>query len=235
MTGPRQGVLGAPSLQHPVPPAWPARSLAPLGLRSGARPASAPNLEELRRKAGECDSGWLGRRRVRYCSFSDSEPLGWPEGAGEATPGLRLPAPGPSLAFPAAALRRAGRRDAGVRADLGQLGLREEGGCGAGRGAPASIDPNLCLGGWVPSLTHLPLRCRPGQVCACELVSAICRVHLSTPGSHCSLRLDLAPRFCGVGGRGRAGTCRGNRRAVGAQCKVESQVTSPGPGMHIQA
>lgn len=80
------------------------------------------------------------------------------------------------------------------------------------------------------------LRCGLGQVCACELVSAICRVHLSTPGSHCSLRLDLAPRFCGVGGGGGLGTCRGNRRADGAQCKVEElQVTSPGPGMHIQA
>lgn len=43
------------------------------------------------------------------------------------------------------------------------------------------------------------LRCRLGQVCACELVSAICRVHLSTPGSHCSLRLDLAPAFVELG------------------------------------
>lgn len=83
------------------------------------------------------------------------EPFGWPRGASEALPagvGHPLPAPRP-CPFPAAALRRVGRRDARVRTVSGQLGLQEEGGCGAVRGTPASIDPDLCPGGWAPSLT----------------------------------------------------------------------------------
>lgn len=83
----RQGALGAPWRQHPVPPAWPAA----LGLRSGARPASALNLEELRRKARAGDSGRLGRPRVRYCSFSGS-------GSPSACPRLQARHSGPELA-----------------------------------------------------------------------------------------------------------------------------------------
>lgn len=85
------------------------------------------------------------------------EPFGLPKGAGEALRagiGHPLPAPRP-CPFPAAALGRVGRRDAQVRTVSEQLGLQEGGGYGAVRGTPASIDPDLCPGAWVPSLTPL--------------------------------------------------------------------------------
>lgn len=93
------------------------------------------------------------------------EPFGLPKGAGEALragAGHPLPAPRP-CPFPAAALRRVGRRDARVQTVSGQLGLQEEGGCGAVRGTPASVDPDLCPGGWVPFLTPLPFAAGVGR------------------------------------------------------------------------
>lgn len=95
----RQGALGAPWRQHPVPPARPARRPAPRGLRSGARPASALNLEELGRKARAGGSGWLGRPRVRYCSFAGSRSPSAGPGvqARHSRPGSATPCPLPVL------------------------------------------------------------------------------------------------------------------------------------------
>lgn len=158
MAGPRQGAPGAPSRQHPAPSAWAARRFSPAG-RSLLRPT------RLRAELGAAEekgaSGRLGRPRVRYCSWSDSRsPWAGPRRACDCPP---LPAPRPARPVPAAAPRRAGRRDAGVRADSGQPGLREERGCGATRGVPAAMHPNFCLGGSVPSLTHLPFTAGSGR------------------------------------------------------------------------
>lgn len=104
---------------------------------------------------------------------------------------------------------------------------------GAGRHAPQLLSGRQC------TLPHPPpLHCRLGQVCVRGLVSAVSRAHLHPPCSR-SLRLDLAPRFCGVGWwwwwegseHGEAADW-----ADEARCKVgELQVTAPGPGLRVPA
>lgn len=198
MAGPRQGALGAPSRQHPVPSAWPARRLSPPG-SSLLRPT------RLRAELGAAEekgaSGRLGLPRVRYCSCSDSRsPLAGPR-VQQATSGLRLPPAAGSPSFSSCSRRSSeeGREEGcwssgrlGVAGTSGgeRMWSRER---GAGRHAPQLLSRRLC------TLPHPPpLHCRLGQVCVRGLVSAVSRAHLQPPGSR-SLRLDLAPRFCGVG------------------------------------
>ena len=90
----------------------------------------------------------------------------------------------------------------------------------AREGRPPAIYPNLCPGGWVPSLTHPPFAAGSAGFCARGLVSAICRVHLLTPGSRSPLRLDLVPRFCGGGWASEPGGTAD--AADAAQGKVEA-------------
>lgn len=56
--------------------------------------------------------------------------------------------------------------------------------------------------------------------CACGLVSAVCRVHLLTPGSRSPLSLDLVPSFCGGGWASEPAETAD--AADGAQGKVEA-------------
>ena len=105
---------------------------------------------------------------------------------------------GTSLETPwrARAPRRAGRRDAGVRADFGRREFLEP-----QEGRPPAIYPILCPEGWVPSLTHPPpFAAGSGRLCARGLVFAVCRVRLLTLGSHSPLLWTSYPAFVeGVG------------------------------------
>lgn len=196
----RQGVLGAPSRQHPVPPAWPARRPAPLGLRSGARPASALNLEELRRKARAGDSDGSGDRGSAIVPFLAPGALRLAQRCRRGTPGWNWPptAGSPSLSFSRRSFGK-GREEGCSSSD----GLRAAGASGGGRIWSGERDACLHRPRPLPrSVGALPnppsLRYRRGQVCVRYLVFAVCRVHLPSPGSRSPLRLDLAPLFCGV-------------------------------------
>lgn len=145
--------------------------------------------------------------------------LGLAQGCRRGHPGpataSRCRLPGLSCAFPAAALRRAARRDAGVRQTWGSrdFGRREHVEPGEGPRSP-STPASVQEGGYPPEPTF-PIAAGLGRfVFIRGLVSAICRVHLSTPGSRSSLRLDLAPAFvewrAGAGSEQREAT-RGHR------------------------
>lgn len=221
MTRSRPGVPARPVGALPHLPG-PSGAPLPAGACFWARPASVLNLEELRRKTRAGDSRRLRRPRVRYCSLSYSRgPFRWLESAGEATPGLRLY---PALVLlPAAVATRAGRRDAGVGADPGQLALGEEGGRGAARGAPAASS-NLC-----PAPRTLPhpssLRCGLSQAGGRCLLPAAGRGHLRTPGSRAPFRLDRALPFCA----GEWGELSRERRSTGrcSRCEVEEVTSDP--------
>lgn len=143
---------------------------SPLGLRSGARPASSLNLEALRRKARAGDSGWLRRPSVRYCSRSDSRsPRAGPRVQARplrACDCLTLPAPRLSCVFSRRCSRRAGRRDAGVRQTWGSwdFGGREDADPRRGPGLHRP-QPQSTRVGTRPSPPSFC--CRLGQVCAC--------------------------------------------------------------------
>ena len=98
--------------------------------------------------------------------------------------------------FPTAAPRRAGRRDAGVRADFGKREFLEP-----QEGRPPAMYPILCPGGWVPSLTHRPpFAADSGRLCARGLVSAVCGVRLLILGSRSPLLWTSYPAFVEGGG-----------------------------------
>lgn len=163
-----EGRSGCPE-SAPCPTCLARLRLAPPSPRFRARPASALSLEELGRKARAGDSG-ARRPKVRYCSFSDSgsPPLAqgcWQGHSGPATD----PAPRPSCPFPHRSSEE-GREErcwsSGSLRAAGALGGGRMWSC-AREGRPPAIYPNLCPGGWVPSLTTPPphtLRCWFGQV-----------------------------------------------------------------------
>lgn len=129
--------------------------------KSGFPPSPLQGSTRLRAELGGAGEegasgrlGGLGDRVSAIVLFVTPGALRWPKGAGRATPGLRLtPLPVLPVRFPTAAPRRAGRRDAGVRAAFGQLGLWEEAGCGAARergASPPSIPTSAREGGYPP-------------------------------------------------------------------------------------
>lgn len=107
-------------------------------------------------------SGGSARPRDRYCSVSDSrEPLSWPKGAPETTPGLaRSPAHRPLVPLLAADGRRAGRRDAGVRQTRGSWGFGKREDVEPPEGIPPSPATPAREGGIGDSSSF---RCRLGQ------------------------------------------------------------------------